>query len=158
MKLLVLAAAVGLTSITAPVAVQAQVAAGSVPNSFDAPAGVQTPAPAATPRPAPIAPAAEPANPQSEDTLRTVIQNAQAGAIDYSLMEDGLVARMREQEPRVLPLIRSFGAVQAVDFVGSQEGADMFVVTFANAVTQWVIGFNDAGKIDALLFRPAQAQ
>lgn len=156
MKLLVLAAAVGLTTITAPAAVQAQVAAGSVPNSFDSPARPSnTPAPAA-PRPAPIAPATEPANPQSEDTLRTVIQNAQAGTIDYSLMEEGLVTRMREQEPRVLPLIRSFGAVRAVDFVGSQEGADMFVVTFDNAATQWVIGFNDAGKIDALLFRPAQ--
>ena len=47
------------------------------------------------------------------------------------------------------------GAVQAVDFVGSQDGADLFAVTFANAATQWVIGFQD-GKVAALLFRPAQ--
>lgn len=153
MKMPVLATMLGLTAIALPVAAEAQVAAGTVPNSFD------NPAPAAAPqRPAPAAiPAATaPANPQSEEVLRTVIADAQTHGFNYDLMEPGLAARVREQEARLLPVIRGFGAVQAVDFVGSQEGADMFVVLFNNAPTQWLIGFNDAGKIDALLFRPVQ--
>lgn len=153
MKSLVLAAALGLAApLALSGAAQAQVAAGSVPNGFDAPAAAATPAPA----PATVPPVTAPNNPQAEETLRTVIANAQAGTIDYSLLDEALIARMREQEPRILPLIRSFGAVQAVDFVGSQNGADLFAVTFANAATHWVIGFDDAGKVDALLFRPAQ--
>ena len=158
MKMPVLAAVLGLISVATPVAVQAQVAAGSVPNSFDRPAA-QAVTPDTTPRrpePADVPVATAPANAQSEEVLRTVIADAQAGTFNYALMEAGLATRMREQEARLLPLIRGFGPVQAVDFVGSQDGADLFVVTFANAATQWVIGFDDADKIDALLFRPAQ--
>jgi len=159
MKLLVMAAMIGLSPLAISGAAQAQAAAaGSVPNTFDRPAQA---APARIPTPAPApeleATLSEPANAQSEEVLRTVIASAQAGTIDYALIDTALAARMREQEPRILPLLRSFGAVLAVDFVGSQEGADQFVVTFANATTEWVIGFNDAGKIDALLFRPVQS-
>jgi anthranilate synthase component 2 len=58
-------------------------------------------------------------------------------------------------EPLPAPLIVGFGPVLAVDFVGNQNGADLFAVIFANAATEWVIGFNEAGKVAALLFRPA---
>jgi len=149
MKLLVLAALIGL----APATAQAQVAAGSVPNTFDRPAQG---APAATPAPAPtIPPVTAPANARSEETLRTIIAGAQAGTLDYSLMTDDLAARVRAQEAQLLPIIRGFGTVQAVDFVGSQNGADLFAVTFATAATEWVIGFQN-DKVAALLFRPAQ--
>lgn len=134
-----------------PAPASAQVAAGSVPNTFDRPAAGAAPAPA---RAAPAAPA-QPANDASEETLRTIIAGAQAGAIDYSLMTDDLAAQVREQEATITPLIQGFGAVQAVDFIGPQDGADLFVVTFAKAETQWVIGLDEAGKVAALLFRPA---
>lgn len=147
MKPILIAAALLLL----PAAASAQVAAGSVPNTFDRPAAGAAPAPA---RAAPAAPA-QPANDASEETLRTIIAGAQAGAIDYSLMTDDLAAQVREQEATITPLIQGFGAVQAVDFIGPQDGADLFVVTFAKAETQWVIGFNEAGKVAALLFRPA---
>lgn len=154
MKLLVLAALVGLTPLTAPVTALAQVAAGSVPNTFDR-AAPSAAAAAPAPAPAAIPPVTDPANPRAEEVLRTIISGAQTGAIDYSLMTDDLAAKVREQEGQLAPIIRSFGSVQAVDFVGSQDGADLFVVTFANAATQWVIGFQD-DKVAALLFRPAQ--
>jgi hypothetical protein len=147
MKPLLIAAAL----VLAPAAAQAQVAAGSVPNTFDRPAQGQT----AAPRAAPTAPAATPINPKSEETLRAIIAGAQAGALDYSTMTEDLAGKVREQEAQVLPLIRGFGALQAVDFVGSEDGADLFAVVFANAATQWIIGFNDDGKVAALLFRPA---
>jgi hypothetical protein len=146
MKPLLIAAALLLL----PAGAQAQVAAASMPNSFDSPVRVaQTPPPAAVP----AAPA--PAHPRAEAVLRDIIAGAQAGTIDYALMSDDLAARVREQEATIQPLIAGFGLVQAVDFVGSQNGADLFAVIFANAATDWVIGFNEAGKVAALLFRPA---
>ncbi|MDP1912368.1 hypothetical protein [Brevundimonas sp.] len=153
MKPLLIAAAL----LFGPVAAQAQVAAGSLPNSFDAPA--QAPRAAAVPvaGATPAVPAVQaPANPRSEEVLREIIAGAQAGTIDYSLMTDDLAAKVREQETAIQPLIAGFGPVQAVDFVGAQNGADLFAVTFSNAATQWVIGFTEADKVAALLFRPAE--
>lgn len=142
MKPLLIAA----TLLLLPAGAQAQVAAASMPNSFDGPVRVaQTVTPAAP----------APANPRAEAVLRDIIAGAQAGSIDYALMSDDLAARVREQEATIQPLIVGFGPVQAVDFVGSQNGADLFAVIFANAATEWVIGFNEADKVAALLFRPA---
>ncbi len=153
MKPLLFAAAVLLL----PAAAQAQVAAGTVPNTFDGPARPQavTPAPAAA-TPAPAAPVSDtPANAASEETVRAIIAGAQAGTIDYSEMTDELATKVREQEATVFPIIQGFGQVVSVDFVGSQSGVDVFNVVFANAATQWLIGHNEAGKVSALLFRPA---
>ena len=146
MKPLLIAAALLLV----PAAAQAQVAAATMPNSFDAPAPAARAA-------APAIPAAStPANPRSEDVLREIIAGAQAGTMNYSLMTDDLAARLRPQEATIRPLIEGFGPVLAVDFMGSQDGADLFAVTFTSAATQWVIGFNEADKVAALLFRPAE--
>jgi hypothetical protein len=156
MKPLLFAAAVLLT----PAAAQAQVAAGTLPNTFDRPAAqapARTPAPAAAPAPDAtdsLSPNRVSAN--SEPTLRAMIASIQAGAVDYALMSDDLASKVREQETSVTPLVRSFGAMQAMNFMGSQGGADFYGVTFANAATEWVIGFNEDGKIAALLFRPAE--
>lgn len=150
MKSPVLAVLIGLAApLMLSGVAQAQAAAGNVPNTFD------RAAPAATPAPAPVPPVTTPVNARSEEVLRTIIAGAQAGTTDYSLMTDDLAAKVREQEAQLTPIIRGFGAVQAVDFVGAQNGADLFVVTFANAATQWVIGFQ-GDKVAALLFRPAQ--
>ena len=148
MKPLLIAAAL----LFLPAAAQAQVAAGTMPNSFDNPAGAAQPAPAA----APVAAPATPVNARSEDVLREIIAGAQAGTINYALMTDDLAARLRSQEAAIRPLIAGFGPVQAVDFMGSQDGADLFAVTFSNAATQWVIAFNETDKVAALLFRPAE--
>lgn len=158
MKSLLIAAVLML----APAAAHAQVAAGALPNTFDRPvaeAPASTPdAPGvAAPVPTPDAPGvAEPVDERSEDTLRAIIAGAQAGTLDYALMTDGLAGKVREQEAAITSLLEGFGALQAIDYVGHQDGADLFGVTFANAATQWVIGFNAEGKVAALLFRPAQ--
>lgn len=147
MKPLLIAAALLLL----PAGAQAQVAAASMPNSFDAPAR-RAAAPAAPAIPA----AVTPANPRSEAVLREIIAGAQAGTINYGLMTDDLAARVREQEAAIRPLIAGFGPVLAVDFVANQNGADLFAVTFTTAATQWVIGFTADDKVAALLFRPAE--
>ncbi|HYC99477.1 hypothetical protein [Brevundimonas sp.] len=155
MKPLLLAAALLLLAPIGPgSAALAQVAAGTVPNTFDGPARPQTlaPVPAAAPA-ASLSPT--PANPASEERLRAIIADAQAGTFDYSQMTDGLAEQVREQETTVIPIIQGFGQVVSMDFVGSQDGIDLFTVIFANAATEWLIGQNDAGKVSALLFRPA---
>ncbi|MDY6925071.1 MAG: hypothetical protein SWI22_14070 [Pseudomonadota bacterium] len=155
MKPILLAAAVLLLAPVSGV-VHAQVAAGSVPNAFDDPARPQAQTPVQTPAGTATSPvAATPANPASEETLRGVIAAAQAGTLDYSVMTDALAEQVRSQEATVVPLIQGFGAVVAVDFLGSEEGIDAFAVTFAEAATQWMIALNDAGEVSALLFRPA---
>lgn len=158
MKPLLIAAALMLV----PAAASAQVAAGALPNTFDGPAPAAAAAPSAMAgsapsQPAPSRPAiVRPANARSGDVLREIIAGAQAGTLDYALMTDDLAARVREQESAITPLIQGLGAVLAVDFMTAQNGADLFAVTFANAATEWVIGFDDSGKVAALLFRPVE--
>ena len=152
MKPLLLAAAVLLL---APAAAQAQVAAGSVPNTFDDPNARPAPAAAATPAPQ-AGLSAEPANAASEETLRTLIAELQAGELDYGRMTDDLAAKVREQEAVVTPIVQGFGALLSVAFVGSRDGIDLFNVIFAAAETEWMIGLTPEGEVSALLFRPAE--
>ena len=153
MKPLLIAAALLLV----PAAAQAQVAAATMPNSFDRPSAQTAPAPTPSPAPAAAAPAMSttPANARSEEVLREIIAGGQAGTLPYAVMTDDLAGKVRAQEASILPLLQGFGAIQALDFVGSQEGADLYAVTFAAAATQWIIGFDESGKVAALLFRPA---
>ncbi|MDQ7813898.1 MAG: hypothetical protein RDU12_14425, partial [Brevundimonas sp.] len=96
------------------------------------------------------------ANAASEETLRTIIAEIQAGELDYSRMTDDLAAAVREQEAVVTPMIQGLGALVSVDFTGSRNGIDLFDIIFANAATQWMIGVNPEGKVSALMFRPAE--
>jgi hypothetical protein len=150
MKPLLLAAAVLLL---APAAAHAQVAAGSLPNTFDDRAAAR---PAPAPQTTPAGLSAEPANAASEEALRTVVAELQAGELDYGRMTDDLAAQVREQEAVVTPIVQGFGALVSVAFLGSRDGIDLFNVIFAEAETQWMIGLTPEGKVSALLFRPAE--
>ena len=129
-------------------------AAGSVPNSFDGPAPAQ--ARPTRPAPAPAAPVAQaPDIARSEEALRSVIAAGQGSGFDYSVFTPNLATQIRQQSPQVTPLLKSFGAVDAVDYLRQEGEAQLFRVTFDNRVTEWVIGFDDDDRIAALLFRPA---
>lgn len=149
MKITVLAS---LALLLSPAAALAQTgpAAASLPNSFDQ----------AAPPVAPAAPAVVQAmaDERAEDALRDFIAGAAAGDIDTSNLSDELITAITAQSDQVSALISSYGAVEAVTFTGKRDGADLFSVLFANADTQWVIGFNEAGKIGILLFRPAPTE
>lgn len=140
----------GLALLFSPAIALAQAgpAAATLPNSFDRAAA----APAA-----PVIVQAM-ADERSEDALRDFIAGAAAGDIDTSNLSDDLITAISAQADQVTPLIQSFGQVEAVTFVGKRDGADLFSVLFANAETEWVIGFNDDGKVGALLFRPTSSQ
>jgi hypothetical protein len=154
MKPLLLAAAVCLL---APAAAHAQVAAGSLPNTFDDRNARPAAAPAPAPQTAPAAElSAEPANAASEETLRALVAELQAGELDYGRLTDDLAAKVREQEAVVTPIVQGFGALVSVAFVGSRDNIDVFDVIFAGAETTWMIGLTPEGKVSALLFRPAE--
>lgn len=157
-RFLTITATLLAVTTTLPSAALAQAAAGTVPNTFDRPSVGQTPAPqTASPTASaavqPLSPT--PVNTASEDALRAIIASLQTGTPDYSLLTDDLATQMRAQATTILPLMQGFGAVQSLDFVGSRSGADIFVVNFANAETEWMVGMQADSKIAALLFRPA---
>jgi hypothetical protein len=140
----------GLALLLSPAAAMAQTgpAAASLPNGFDQ----------ATAAPAAPAIVQAMADERSEDALRDFIAGAAAGDIDTANLSADLITAISAQSEQVSSLIASYGAVEAVTFTGKQNGADLFSVLFANADTQWVIGFNEAGKVGVLLFRPVPAQ
>lgn len=161
--------ALALILAAAPVAVPAQTAApsqerpaaaaGAAPNTFDTPARPAAPQAAARAAQAQVAGQAQaqaqaPDVARAERTLREIIAAAQAGQFDYSIFSDSLAAQIRPQAAQVTPLIQGFGALRSVTYAGEQQGADLFEVVFANAETQWVIGFDEDDKVGALLFRP----
>ncbi|RZJ87585.1 MAG: hypothetical protein EON88_22680 [Brevundimonas sp.] len=148
-------ATAGLLALLAcPAVASAQAAAATLPDAFDGPAAAQRPM---------IPPAAAdevqaPDVARSEAALRSIIAALQAGAPDYTVFTDDLAAQIRQRAGEIGPLVQGFGAVQAVAFVGEQNGAELFSVAFANQRTVWLIGFNDDDRIAALLFRPIQAE
>lgn len=127
-------------------------AAATLPNTFDRPAQ-------AAPTPVPAAPVATPSDPAkvaaAETALKKTIAAFQSGTPNYADMTPDLAAKVREQAATVTPLVKGFGALMGVTHVATENGAELFLVMFANAPTQWIVGQDDAGKITALLFRPA---
>lgn len=161
--------ALALMLAAAPVAVLAQTApsaqsrpaaaAGAAPNTFDDPAAraaaPQAAAQAAQAQPGEQAQAPDVA--RAERTLREIIAAAQTGEFDYSVFSDNLATQIRGQAAQVTPLVQGFGELRSVTHAGEQQGAALFEVVFANAETQWVIGFDEDDKIGVLLFRPKPA-
>ena len=162
----------------APVLAQSSgAAAGAVPNSFDAPAAQATtlaprptpppaphsnstapgPPPQPSSPPAPTAPAAPPADiAKGEAALRDIIGDIQGAGLDYSVFTENLATQIREQSAQVTPLIKSFGALGDIEHQRAEGQAQLYRATFENQVTEWLIGFDEDGKIAALLFRPAE--
>ena len=121
-------------------------AAATLPNSFDGPVT----------GPAPVAPAAPPADAVvAEAALRLVIDQLRAGTLETRMYSPGLATRLQGQLPTLSPMLNGYGDLLTIEAQGTRDGAGQFLVTFEEAVTQWVIGLDDDGLIAALLFRPA---
>ena len=140
------------------------VAAATLPDAFETPAATRAPrqAPTATPAPAPAAEGEaddEISPPEvieaAETALKATIAAAQNGTMNYDDMTPSLATQVREQAPTITPIIQGFGRLTAVEHRGRENGAELFLVTFENAVTQWIVGVGPDDKIAALLFRPA---
>lgn len=137
-------------------------AAATLPNTFDGPAPNPAIPAQARPAAAPLPPRAEAAElgpdvKRADDALRAVVAGMQGDTLDYAMFSDDLAARIRGQAATLGPLIKGFGELQEVIYVGQEQGAELFALDFANARTQWIIGFNAEDQIALLLFRPAPA-
>lgn len=138
-------------------------AAATLPNTFDGPAPaaqavgdqVRPAAPDLTAPPTAAAGQIGPDVKRAEDALRGVVAGIQGDALNYAMFSADLGAKIRAQSASIGPLLKSFGALNDVTYVGQEQGAELFALDFANARTQWIIGFNAEDEIAVLLFRPA---
>src|SRR5262249_2754443 len=96
---------------------------------------------------------AEPAH-ATAAPLRKVITDLQRGAPDAASMEPPLYAALQAQGGAAL--LARFGALQRIEFVATQGGADVYQVTFDNAVTQWTIRLSPSGRLAGLFFKPIE--
>ena len=143
-----------LATLAAPGVALAQTAETTVPDTEPSPEWTVTPA-----DPAPDV-AAVWLDPDQrieavEETLREIIASAQAGDFTHPDMSENLAKSIEGQKATLLPVVQGFGALQSVEHQGLENGAERFRVDFETAETEWIIGFNDDGKIGLLLFRPA---
>jgi len=97
---------------------------------------------------------AEPAR-ESAAALRKVITDLQRGAPDAARMEPALYAAIQSQGGAAL--VARFGALQRIEYVATQNGADTYQVTFANGAALWTITLGPSGRIAGLFFRPVDA-
>jgi uncharacterized protein len=91
---------------------------------------------------------------QSEAALRRIIGELKSGSVDEAELEPQILAAIRQQLPAVRALLDQLGALQRVEFVGPQNGAEIYRATFANGSTLWAIALSFGGKIAVLSFRP----
>lgn len=128
-----------LVLLAAPGVVLAQTAPLSDPFSKTAPAVAADPARAAT----------------AERLLRAQIAGLHGGTPVYGAMTARVAEGVKTQAEAIVPIIKNFGTLKSVQHKGVENGAEAFLVTFDKAVTQWIVGVDEAGRITALLFRPA---
>ncbi len=95
-------------------------------------------------------------HPQSEATLRNLIEEQQRGSIRFDLMSEELAALVREQLPVVTAELESRGPLRQLGFrrVG-QDGVDIYDAAFAKGAMEWGIGLTGDGKVHTLWMLPA---
>jgi pimeloyl-ACP methyl ester carboxylesterase len=93
----------------------------------------------------------------TEPALREIIGQLQAGTPDFSNLEPELSQAIRQQMAGVRSLLARLGSLQRVEFIGNQNGLDLYRGIFANGATIWAIAMSPTRKIAALSFRPDAA-
>jgi alpha-beta hydrolase superfamily lysophospholipase len=89
--------------------------------------------------------------------LRKIIAELQRGAPDAASMEPALQTAVQAQSQAMAALLGRLGPLQQIEFVGTQDGADAYKVSFQNGAATWFIRMSPAGKIAGLFFQPIQA-
>jgi beta-lactamase regulating signal transducer with metallopeptidase domain len=94
-------------------------------------------------------------HPDREASLRRYIASLQAGSPNYDDMDPTLAAAVRQNLPQLIGLIKSLGALQAIDFDhGDANGSDVYHVTFERGKAEWTVGELTAdGKAKSRGFR-----
>jgi hypothetical protein len=96
---------------------------------------------------------------RAEAVLRVVIEEAQAGLVDYDRMEPDIVPSVRAAQAGVIAQLRRFGPVAVITPRGKPAGGKVriykFDVQHARGRSKWRISLGASGRISNLLFQPA---
>jgi uncharacterized protein len=90
---------------------------------------------------------------QTEPALREIIGQLRAGNPDESMLEPELQQAIKQQMAGVRSLLARLGSLKRVEFIGNQNGVDLYRGVFANGATIWAIAMSPARKIATLSFR-----
>jgi hypothetical protein len=88
-------------------------------------------------------------------TLKRQVTTMLAGKPQFDELEAPLAGRVRDQWPNVRPAMQQFGALKSIVFQSSNNDGDLYLVTYQNAVTNWLIKLSSNGKVETLRFWPA---
>jgi hypothetical protein len=88
----------------------------------------------------------------TESVLRQAIGDLQRGEPNYDRMESAVQTAVRQQLSAVTAKLKGLGQLRSLQFVGQQQGADMYEARFQNGSTTWFIALSPDGKISTLVF------
>lgn len=88
----------------------------------------------------------------SELRLKGAIEKIQSGAPNYDEMEPLLRAAVQNQYSVVQPKLASLGKIKSIEYMGAQNGQDIYNVKFESGALAWGILLSANGKISALFF------
>ena len=90
-------------------------------------------------------------HPDREASVRRYVELLEKGAPNYDEMAAAQAAEVRQELPQILQLMKEMGALKSVTYEhGTEDGADVYLVTFEHGQAEWTIGPLSAdGKVQA---------
>lgn len=80
-------------------------------------------------------------HPDRQASVRRYVESLEKGAPNYDEMAPAQADEVRQQLPQILALIKSMGALHSVSYEhGTEDGADVYLVTFEHGAAEWTIG------------------
>ena len=94
-------------------------------------------------------------HPDREASVRRYVESLEKGAPNYDEMDAAQAAEVRQQAPQILQLIKEMGALKSIAYEhGTEDGADVYLVSFEHGHAEWTIGpLGAGGKVQARSFR-----
>ena len=94
-------------------------------------------------------------HPEREASIRRYVESLEKGAPNYDEMDAPEAADVRQELPQLLQVIKELGALKSVAYEhGTEDGADVYLVSFEHGQAEWTIGALSAGgKVQARSFR-----
>jgi hypothetical protein len=88
--------------------------------------------------------------------LRTLIQDAAQGKIDYQTLTPELAAAVRPQAAVAQSELTALGALRSVTFVSvNQVGSEIYRTVFERGALEWAFSIDAQGLIANAIYRPA---
>jgi pimeloyl-ACP methyl ester carboxylesterase len=95
-------------------------------------------------------------HPDREASIRRYVESLERGAPNYDEMTPAVATDVRQELPQLLQFIKSMGAFKSIGYKhGTEDGADVYLVTFEHGQAEWTIGPLSAdGKVQKRQVNP----